>query len=212
MPTSPPDADAIRDALDRVLASGEYDLQPRPRSEGGAFDFLDPLLEWLWEPFRDWWGELSGAAPWLDEALSAVAVALLLAVIVQIIRMRKRREKLPSRSDAALEESRPTELHRLAQERGEQGRFVEAARLLLKASVLRLEQAERRVNRPGTTNRELLRRYRRSSLVRPLSTLVDTVDQGWFGERPCTRLDYLDCLSAHDEIAASATSSVASTN
>jgi len=72
---------------------------------------------------------------------------------------------------------------------------------LLQASVLRLEQAEQRINRPGTTNRELLRRYRSSAVVRPLSTLVDTVDQSWFGDRPCTRLDYLDCLSAHDEIA-----------
>lgn len=204
MPHPPPDADTIRRAVERVLSREEYRLDPPRELDSSTFDFLDPLREWLWDPLERWWQALSGRFAWADEVLAVIVYGVLAVAIVQIVRMRRRSVtvSLPSVPPAVAD--RPDELTRQANLAAEQGDHVQAARLLLLASQLRLEAAEQRVNRPGTTNRELLRRYGRSRLAEPLSTLVDAVDRGWYGGRNCSPDKYLECAAASAEIARAA--------
>ena len=200
MPHVPPDAETIRQALDHILSQEEYRLKPRPEPDNPLEELFRPLGEWLWEPLEGWWGDVSGSIPWADEALAAVVVTAVVVLIVQIVRLRNRNQNVSLPTTEVPAELPPDELLRRARAAGESGDFVAAARLLLRSCQLRLQQVERRTDRPGTTNRELLRRYRTSPLFRPLATLVETVDRGWFGGRECSRLDYLDCLTAHDEV------------
>jgi hypothetical protein len=210
MPTAPPDAETVRRAVERVFADGRYDLAPRPADRGGASEFFRPLRERLWDPLMEWWGKLQGSVPWADEVLAGLVIAAAMALLMQVIRLRRRPDpKLPEVEKPLV--ARPDELFALAQSAGERGEYVVAARLLLHSGLLRLEAAERRVNRPGLTNRELLRRYRGTALANPLAMLVDTVDRGWFGRRECSRLDYVDCLAAHEEIASVARPRLAAT-
>lgn len=201
MPRTPPDPETIRRAVDEIFSSGEYDLAPRPKRSDAVAEFFAPFRERIWEPLVEWWDRLAGRWPWIDEVLAVILAAMLLVLIVQVIRHRRAARDRPIPRPAADELAPPEELHRRALELAESNDFVGAARLLLVASILRLEQAEQRINRPGTTNRELLRRYRGTTLAAPLTTLVETIDRGWFGGRSCSRLDYLECLDAHDAIA-----------
>lgn len=204
MPHTPPDADTVHRTLEEVFSHGDYELQPPPESTDAVGDLFEPLFDWLFEPLIKWWRQASGSLPWLDDVLAGVGVGLLLVLLVQIVRLRNRTPN--ARLPAAIPdvELGPEQLAHRARSAAETGDFVGAARLLLQSCKARLEQAEHRTDRPGITNRELLRRYRASRLAEPLATLVETVDRGWFGGRECTRLDYLSCLAAYEEVAEAA--------
>lgn len=208
--TSPPlpQADDVQRALQRVYGAGDYDLAPPAPDQGGVEEFFRPLRERLWDPLVAWWKELAGAVPWGDEVLAGVVLCGIAALLWRMLRLRPT-EPTPDLRTKMSVATRPEEVHMLALKAGERGEYAAAARLLLQAGVLRLEAAERRVNRPGVTNRELLRRYRGTRLAGPVSTLVETIDRGWFGRQVCTRRDYDECLAAHDEIAAAANPRVA---
>jgi hypothetical protein len=64
-----------------------------------------------------------------------------------------------------------------------------------------LEKFEDKPNRPGTTNRELLRRYQRHpSVVESLRSFVDMIDRKWYGEEQCVQTDYAACRLAHEAV------------
>ncbi|MFV0445093.1 MAG: DUF4129 domain-containing protein [Planctomycetaceae bacterium] len=204
----PLDADTIRRTVKEVLAGEDYQLAPAPPRSEAVTEWLTWLREQLIDPFTNWWEGISGQFAWADEVLSGAVVGLLAVLIVQIILARRRRNAaVPSAPGTEELVDRPAELHALALLQGEQGEHVVAVRLLIQSVKLQLENLEHRKNRPGLTNRELLRRYRQTRLAQPLARLVDAVDQGWFGNRHCSREDYLACLAAYDEIAAAASRS-----
>jgi hypothetical protein len=201
MPASVPDPHTIRQTAEEVLSDPEYQLTPRP----------DQLLdESLWEQFQDWlrgwWEKIEDLMPapegWQRPA-ALVAAGILLAVAgyfgARALRRRMRPEAPLStpQIDPALP---PDELQHRAEEAGARQEYAGAVRLLLRASILRLEAAEQRINRPGITNRELLRRYRSTPVHDPLARLVETVDLAWYGERECTALDFQLCREACETV------------
>jgi hypothetical protein len=162
------------------------------------------VLGWLGDLFR-----------WLADSLSFLpdtwrypaAAFLVLVLIVVIIRMMlglRRATQLPSRVRGLRTRQRrmqsPEELEQLALKERDREHWIEAIRLLFRACLLRLEKLEKRTMRPGATNGDLLRRYRRSTVYAPLKTMVDTIDQKWYGDRPTLEADFDQCQAAHREL------------
>src|SRR5690606_22250057 len=65
---------------------------------------------------------------------------------------------------------------------------------------IRLEAAERRGHRPGTTNRGLLRRFASHRVLDPVRQIVETMETTWYGRRDCTRDDFTQCAAAAERI------------
>lgn len=194
-----PDPDEIRRKAAEVLARPEYAQAP-PEEESAAQELLLRVLRALRDGYY-WLADSLGFLPAsLRYPVAALLVAALVLLFVRFILMLRRASELPTRGSRVRDRQRhgqsPEELESLAQQEFERGRVIEAVRLLLRAGLLRLEQFEKRPHRPGTTNRELLRRYRASPLFEPLQTLVDTIDLKWYGDRPAAPDDYRNCLDA----------------
>ena len=79
-----------------------------------------------------------------------------------------------------------------------------AVRLLFRACLLRLELAESRKYRGGTTNREVLLRHRNTAVYEPIRLFVETLEVKWYGLGECSLSDYESCRLAHAELVRSA--------
>ena len=91
----------------------------------------------------------------------------------------------------------PLALERLAQEAVAQGDFISAVRYLFRACLVRLQANDERTFRPGMTNREYLRRFRKTSFVDSLALFVELIDTKWYGGGDCRREDYESCRTAY---------------
>jgi hypothetical protein len=196
--------DVIRAKANEILARGDYDLGARTPDNAWLFDLLIEILSWALAPFEWLFRLIEG---WPIELRFVVILALLVVLglliahiirsIVTAMQTSKDRGFLPG--SAALD--RETAAARFEQDAAaaqQRGDYITAVRLLFRAGVLRLEHAEKKSLRPGTTNRELLRRYRKQpSLVAALANLVDTIDRKWYGDEPCTAADCESCCAAH---------------
>ncbi|MEZ6067877.1 MAG: hypothetical protein R3B90_19680 [Planctomycetaceae bacterium] len=151
MPDRLPGDDALRDIARDVLSQPEYDLRPGPTRADRP---ESPLLKWLREevlnPIDDFLNNLFGEATWLKWMAFGLLLAGIAWFVVRLIRARRRTPRLPSLDDSVQLTDLPVELERSAELAAARGDFANAARLHLRATVLRLEQAEHRVNRPGT--------------------------------------------------------------
>lgn len=195
---SQPDPETIRETVREVLADPRYQLSPPiDRSPGGSvWEQLQTRIEEWWQRIQAWLPEPDDwRRPVVFVAAGMIAATLFL-IVTRLWRGRRRQEAFGNPA-APSTPAAPDELERLAEESGGRRRFAAAVRLLLKASILRLEAAERRINRPGLTNRELLRRYRATPLYDPLARLVQTVDVAWYAGRDCTAQDYELCREAN---------------
>ena len=94
----------------------------------------------------------------------------------------------------------PVSLEEEADRAGSRGDYIGAIRLLFRAALRRIEVAEKKKLRPGSTNRELLRRYRSTPLFTPLERFVETIDNKWYGGGTCVEEDYLTCRGEHARI------------
>jgi hypothetical protein len=187
---------AIRDAAHEVLSRSYYELTAAPRRD--ATPFLFRLIEWLLAPFR-WlyesmedWPEL---VRWIVVVLSVLVCAALIAHIIYtfVAAIRgpvKRRSLLQFSPPRELD---PAELESQAEQAGTRGDYIGAIRLLFRAALRRIESREKKRLRPGSTNREILRRYRATPLAQSLERLVETIDQKWYGSEACSEQDYLIC-------------------
>lgn len=197
-----PSRDQLRALAAEITSRPEYDLVPRPVDTQWMSDLLFTVLEWVVLPFQ-WVYHLTAGLP---EFLRVIVVLVLAVALVALVghivyslagAMRGGDDGTlsPDKGRRGIE---PSEWERRASAAAGAGEFITAVRHLFRATLGRLEQAEKKPFRPGTTNRDLLRRYRtRSEIAEGLRMFVDTIDRKWYGDEACTENDYAVCLTAY---------------
>lgn len=200
MEIAAPADDDIRRTAAEVLQRADYELAGDGLSAAGD-SLLIRVLRWLLDGFAGLADTLSflGVFRYPVAALLCVTLVVLIYRLIRTLAGTARRPGQPvdERRERGSRASQPEELEALADAAHRDGQLVEGIRWLLRASMLRIEQAEKRRPRPGTTNRELVRRYRATPLQAPLQTLVDTIDLHWYGDRPAAADDYERCASSY---------------
>lgn len=205
-PLSRSDAEAVRRAASEIVSRPEYNLQKGTSDDSWLYSLLLEIIDWILVPLR-WLFDIMKGLPdflWWTIVLGLATVAILLVAhiaysLVTALRKPKRLQEFELTSRRRTID--PEEFDRLALEAARRADYITAIRFLFKASVARLELTEKRPNRPGTTNRDLLRRYRNKPLLsEPLKQLVDTIDRKWYGDEVCTDADFAFCQTAHGNL------------
>jgi hypothetical protein len=204
MPADPPTAETIRRMAETVLQRDVYQLDSGTEVPSLGDSLIVSALRWLASLFI----ALAESLAFLPGFLRYPAAALLVCVvgwlIYRMVRGLSRRVQVSGPESELRDRSKraadPEEFEALAASDRQNGRFVEAVRWLLRAALLRLERIEKRKPRPGTTNRELLRRYRSTPMAAPLQTLVDSVDLHWYGDRPADEAEFVRCRASYQEL------------
>lgn len=201
-----PAPDAIREKISEVLARPDFQIDPVTTEQSWEWLKLFFLIvRWILKPFV-WLMELTEGLPMLLRwtiivALLVVTVLLVWHIthtIVAAIRGPQRLPRLPESEEPS--QRNPEIFEQRADEAARHGAWIDAIRLLFRATLLRLEAREKRRFRVGMTNREHLRRYRQSPIAEPFRQFVETLDLKWYGDEPCDRSDYDSCLEAHTTI------------
>ncbi|MGE3316164.1 MAG: DUF4129 domain-containing protein [Planctomycetaceae bacterium] len=200
-----PDPESVRRTAEEVLSRPYYQLDAPP-------DISDTWLNQLFEVFfrmlravARFFGSLWDISPilaWLVAAFLTISLALLLAHILWTIWQAFHPKQ--SAELSSLEDSRrkvdPSELARQAAEAELRGDHILGVRLLYKAALGQIERFEGKPFRPGTTNREHLRRYHSSPLHGWLTRFVTTIDDKWYGYEPCHSDDFAACREAYEQV------------
>ena len=190
--------DAIRRKATEVVARTEYQLDEGLTDESQSLWLM--LLRTLLRPFV-WLSEVLGELPtFLQIIVIIVLVIVVLALMTHIIwsfvaAVRGKPHIDQIAGAGSVRDSDPQELETAAERAATNGLYLEGIRLLFRASLIRIERAQKRRLRVGITNRELLRRYRNSSVAEPLARLVDMIDRKWFGDEDCHAVDFESCLN-----------------
>jgi Domain of unknown function (DUF4129) len=199
-----PNAETIRRKAAEVLGRPEYHINDSAEDGRSIWGYVVDAFHWCMERLNALSRLMEGWPVPLQWVVKIVLVVVLLLLVAHIIYTVLRSMRVPERSpDAKPREGwrrDPRDLERMAEEARGRSDFIGAVRLLFRAAILRLENAERRVNRPGTTNRELLRRYRTTPVHSALQKFVTVIDTKWYGGRECGPEDYESCRSAHGEV------------
>jgi len=198
-----PPPDVIRKTAQEVVARGYYDVGDE--SLPGSPPLWWRILRWLLKPFEWLFESMEGWPDFVRWVIVISLFVLLLALLAHIVysfaaairgpTARRRRPYL-----AAHVEVDPSALEEQAERAGGDGDYIGAIRLLFRAALRRIELAEKKKLRPGSTNRELLRRYQATPLFASLERFVETIDQKWYGGGTCREADFLTCRSEHARI------------
>jgi hypothetical protein len=200
-----PDPETIRRTAEQVLRRPEYRLDPQADSGATLLDWLLRILDWISRPFRWLTDALEGLPAWMRWPIVIGLVALLILLVAHIGYTIVQAVSGPGRrrgaaADVPLTPRDPVALERRAAEAASGADFITAIRLMFLACLLRLEQAEKRAFRAGTTNREHLRRHRDTPVFEPLRLFVETIETRWYGPGECGREDFEACRAAHARI------------
>jgi hypothetical protein len=188
-----------------VLRRPAYQLDPPSDAGATRLDRLLRILRWIWTPFQ-WLIHALGDLPFVLALPIVIGLVALLVLLVShigytIVKAVGGPSQRRDPAAAVLRRPRdPAALERQAAEAVSRRDFITAVRLLFAACLLRLEAAEKRVFRPGTTNREYLRRHRDSPVYEPLKLFVDTIETRWYGQGGCGPEDFEACRAAHSRI------------
>jgi hypothetical protein len=212
LPRSLPDPNAIRRVAEQVIRRPDYNIDAPPEDGLNLAElFLRALFRCL-QAFFEFIKLIDGLPPvlyWLVIiGMCVVVVAIVGHIVWTIYSLFQRRQTSREFRLSTSQSSDPAVLERQAHEAGAAGDYVAAVRLLFRAALRRLEQAENRKFRRGATNRDYLRRYRGTPVFSALNVFVETIDHKWYGRELCVREDYEDCLAAHAEIRRSASDAV----
>jgi hypothetical protein len=204
-PSGPlPDAQIVRQTAREVLARPEYRLDAAP-------DFSDAIAA-FWDMVRRMVELLHSLFDRLYDMSPLLAYGLFLALVISLFLLvghmswtvmtvvRGDRRSLDLLADATRRQVDPAQLAREADDAGARGNYILGVRLLYRACLARLEQAEEKPFRPGATNREHLNRYRSTPLYDGLSRLVSMIDLKWYGDEPCLASDFAECRDAYERI------------
>ncbi|HEX4608532.1 MAG TPA: DUF4129 domain-containing protein, partial [Urbifossiella sp.] len=170
-------------------------------------EFRSAGLSWM-RDFFAWLGSLHEVAPALFWLLLIGCVLLLIALVTHIA-LQLRWAFTAGRdgragADAHEERVRRSAAYRLeAGRRAEAGDYTEAVRFLFLSLVYRFDERGRVSFRKAYTNREYLDLVGGRADVRAaLGVMVDVLDDHWYGQTPCGRPRYDDCLAVYDRLAA----------
>ncbi len=203
--TAANDPETIRRTAEQVLRRPEFQLDPTPESGTTILEWTLRVLRWILEPFRWLFNAMEGLPDilrWLIVvALFAALVLLVLHIAYTFVQAVAGPTRVRGLSATARATPRdPSSIERGASEAASRGDHLTAIRLLFAACLLRLEAAEKRIFRPGTTNREHLKRHRKSPVFEPLKVFVDTIETRWYGQGECGPDDFEVCRAAHARI------------
>ena len=204
--TSIPSSQALREKAMEIVSGRDYQINTGQSDNSWSLLLLLEIIRWILMPFIWLFNLTAGLPDFLRWIIVLGLAALLMLLIGHIVYSFVTAIRRPKRiGDAGLDSRHrridPEEVERLAGDAAERSDYVTAIRLLFRASVLRLELAEKKSHRPGTTNRELLRRYQaRPSLSESLKLFVETIDKKWYGDEICSDADYAACQQAHREV------------
>ena len=157
---------------------------------GEFLQAIAPILKWVF------WGGV---------ALALAAVLIFIAR--ELIRLRwPKRTARPSLADpAAAWRPDPTRARALlddADRLAEQGRFAEAARLLLHRSIEDIEGRRPRAVRPAYTVRDIARLEALPASARgPFQLIAQVVERSFFGGRAVDATSFADCRQAYEAFA-----------
>jgi hypothetical protein len=199
----PVPADQLHERIRDVLSRPDYvDAAGEPSSELAAL--IAKLIGWLLSALRWLFGLTQGLPEFLRWTIVGVLIVVLLLLLGHIAwslhraitgaDVRRRDGRLVPDEQPQLQ---PMELEHMAEQAASRGELIEAVRLLFRASLLRLEQGEKRPFRRGTTNRQHLIRYRGTQFFDSLDVLVRTIERKWYGDEVCQQSDYDLCSQAH---------------
>jgi hypothetical protein len=198
------DAHVIRHTAAEVVQRPEFQLQqevnPRSKIIAWLLDLLDLILTPMFHFFAGLWDMSPLLAVAVVILLGMVLVMLLAHIAYTFHQAMQKRTKTASLGALATKTLDPRSLEIEAEEAAHHQDYIRAVRLLFRASLLRLEQADRRGIRPGITNREYLRRFRDTAAHDTLQMFVDIIDAKWYGYGTCDVRDYMKCQWAHDQI------------
>ena len=201
-----PSSEALREKAMEIVSGRDYQINSGQTDNSWSLLLLLEIIRWILMPFI-WLFKLTEGLPdflrWIIVlGLAALLVLLIGHIVYSFVTAIRRPKRI---RDAGLDSRHrridAEEVERLAGDAAGRADYVTAIRLLFRASVLRLERAENKSLRPGTTNRELLRRYQgRPSLNESLRLFVETIDRKWYGDEICSEIDYAACQRARDEV------------
>jgi hypothetical protein len=204
-PSGPlPDAQIVRQTAREVLARPEYRLDAAP-------DFSDAIAA-FWDLVRRVLDLLHSLFDRLYDMSPLLAYGLTLALIISLVLLvghmswtvmtvvRGDRRSLDLLAEATRRKVDPAQLAHEADDAGARGNYILGVRLLYRACLAQLEQAEEKPFRPGATNREHLNRYRSTPLYDGLNRLVSMIDLKWYGDEPCLASDFAECRDAYERI------------
>ncbi len=202
----PPDTETIRRTAAEILQRREYQLDRDTRMGDTIVDIFVWLFEWLIYPFRWLFNAMDGLPEgfrWVVVIglvlLLIVLVGHLLYTLVTVLRPVARTVQFSSAMDSKRKLS-AKEYEDLAQQAFAQQDYIVAVRFLFRASLVHLQVLEGRPFSPGLTNRQYVRRYRKSPFVGALQSFVEVIDQGWYGNGICREEEFYRCREAYAEI------------
>jgi len=200
-----PDPETIRRTAEQVLRRPDYQLDPQPDSRLTLLDLLLRFFRWILTPFRWLFDAMAFLPDWLRWLVVIGLFALLILLVLHIgytivSAVGGPRQKRGLGATVSRTPRDPAALERQATEAVSRGDFITAVRFLFLACLLRLELAEKRTFRAGTTNREHLRRHRESPVFEPLERFVEIIETRWYGRGVCGPEDIEVCRVAHARI------------
>jgi hypothetical protein len=200
-----PDPETIRRTAQQVLRGPAYQMDSQPDSGPALLELMSRLFRWILTPFQWLLDALAGLPGWLRWPIAVGLVALVILLLFHIGSTivgaaRGPRQKRGLAAALPRTSRDPAALERQSAEAVSSGDFITAIRLLFMACLLRLELAEKRALRAGTTNREHLRRHRDSPVFEPLRLFVEIIETRWYGRGVCGLEDFEACRAAYARI------------
>ncbi|MCA9072948.1 MAG: hypothetical protein KDA84_28690 [Planctomycetaceae bacterium] len=194
--------DEIRRTAEEVLSRPEYSIEKQTELEN--LGWLARILKWILETFQAFFKLLDGlpdALRWIIVGILSLLVIVLLGHILWTLIRSTRNLSRPTLSTTERERIlSPAELERAADQAYEVGDFIAVVRYLFAAALLRIARVEDKPFRKGITNREILKRYRSTSLSQPLEQFVNIVDAKWYGHEVCNESDVQICREGYAQI------------
>lgn len=201
-----PAPETIRRSAAEVLSNPEFRIEQDTRAGDTIVDLMLQFLEWLIAPFRWLFDAMDGLPDGLRWVVVVGLFILLLVLVGHIIytlTSSLRPSTRRARFSSALSSNRKInaeEFEQLAQEAIAEHDYISAVRFLFRACLVHLQTLEGRMHSPGLTNRQYVRRYRKSRFVESLQYFVDIIDTSWYGKGICREEEYLKCRDAYSEI------------